>query len=197
MKNIRNSMIFLYTYISFSIIFVLRFHYIVTNDAYSDNFFQDWLFSITLIVVLVTLVLGVFALIKNYLESKRIFIEKEIKLLTRRMKILKLGLIPFYILNFVLYMYSFLLLLAASRGWILFSPLIIVFIFVVFLTYGIVILTSYDGIALANIYFKNKIISRNMYFVLAIMQLLFVFDIVATILILFNRDFLDYQLDSN
>ncbi len=197
MKNIRNFMILLYMYITFLIIFVLRFHYIVTNEVYSDNFFQDWLFSITLIIVLMTLILSVLTLFKNYLESKRIFIEKEIKLLTRRMKILKLGMIPFYILNFALYMFSFLLLLAASRGWIIFSPLIIIFIFVVILTYLIVVLTSYDGIALTNIYFKNKIVSRNIYLVLVVMQLLFVFDIVATILILFNRDFLDYQLDSN
>jgi len=196
-NSIRKLFLSLYVYILLAIGGVLRLILGIANESIDfEHPFKDWLVILALIISLLAFIWSCMNVWHYYQESRDLFHSNKLIELSKRMKTSKLGLIPFYILNYVFYVFLFLLSFAVSRGFILFHPLMIIFIFASIYTYAIVVLTSYDGIALINIYYKNNVVSKNMFLIITGMQLLFVVDVLATLLILFNKDFLDYQQES-
>lgn len=100
------------------------------------------------------------------------------------MKRMKLASIPYFILNFIYFAIIALIGLAATRGIIIFTPIPLVFVLVIFLTYVVMLFTSTYGFAYL-VYLKKTEGMKTVPFVIHFcMQLIFVLDIIGTALLL-------------
>jgi hypothetical protein len=100
------------------------------------------------------------------------------------MKRMKLASIPYFILNFLYFTVLALIGFAASKGLIIFTPIPLVFVLVIFLTYVVMLLTSTYGFVYLFYLKKTEGMKTVPFIVHFIMQLIFVLDIIDTVLVL-------------
>lgn len=126
------------------------------------------LFLVWLIIYVVSAVVNIITLVIDYKENK-------INLIYRKMKRIKIGLIPFWIINFICYVPISAFILAVGHGF----GFIIVPIFI-FASYTVLIVTSAFSIAYLLFLRTSDEIDNRKFIIHVIWQLFFVTDIIDT-----------------
>ena len=179
MKFIRNTLLGLYVNLFLVILLIVSLlHGLAKNNM--SNLTQDMLVA----VVVVSGVSNVIFAIKNVINTCGLYKRGEYNSLRKHMKVLKLGTIPYFVLNFILYFLLCLLFFAASRGLIIFTPIPLLLLLPIFFTYLTVLFTSCYGIGLIAIISKENSSKRGNLIVHVLLQLCFVLDVVSTIILL-------------
>ncbi|MFL0269350.1 DUF6652 family protein [Candidatus Clostridium radicumherbarum] len=179
MKNVRNTLMGLYFNLLL-VILTLLFMFKAMLDYNMGNWVQ-WVLVVTLIVSGILNI--VFAGI-NTVNSFNLFKNNDYNSMRKNMKALKFGAIPYFVINFIIYLLLFLLFFAASRGIILVTPIPLLFLIPVFFAYLTVIFTSTYGIGFSLILYKEKRLRTGKLILHIILQLCFVLDILDTVILL-------------
>lgn len=179
MKFIRNLLIGLYINIFLVILlFVLMF------KSSTNQSIGEWTLLVVLCAAVITSILSIIFGVINIINTYKLCKDNEYNSLRKYMKVLKFGAVPYFIINFIVYFFIFFIFLAASRGIILFTPIPLIFIGIIFFTYLAVIFTSSYGIDFLVIVKKEKIIKTGSLVIHILLQLCFVLDVVDTLIIL-------------
>lgn len=180
MKLVRNTLLWLYVNL-FMIILLL----ISSLQALVKNRTGNWMQWLLVALVVITGILNVIFAIKNIINSCRLYKNREYNSLRQYMKVLKLGSIPYFILNFAIYFLLFIILFAASRGIIVVTPIpLFIFSPPILFTYLEVLFTSSYGIGFIAIINKEKRIKSVSFIIHVLLQLCFILDIISTIVLL-------------
>jgi hypothetical protein len=179
MKFIRNTLLGLYVNLFLIILLIVNLLNGLTKNNMS-NLMQRMLIA----VVVVSGVSNAIFAIKNVINTCRLYKSGDYNSLRKHMKMLKLGTIPYFILNFILYFLLFLLFFAASRGLIIFTPIPLLLLLPIFFTYLTVLFTSCYGIGFIAIINKENNTKSGNLIVHVLLQLCFVLDVVSTIILL-------------
>jgi hypothetical protein len=124
------------------------------------------------IIYIVLSIINIIALVSDYKNN-------DLKILFNKMKRIKIGLIPYWIINFICYLPISMVWIVAGHGF----GFIVVPIFI-FASYTVLILTSIFSIVYLNKLQKNNIIIKKQFILHTILQLFFVIDIIDIIYIL-------------
>jgi hypothetical protein len=117
----------------------------------------------------------------SIINAIKIFIKKDLFSLKLITKIIKLGLIPFWILNFIGLASLTIMINLPSHGFGIFIiPIPIM------ASYFVLIVTSFFSILYLLLLYKNNTIDNKQFLIYIITQFLFIFDIIG-ILHLFNK----------
>ncbi|GFZ30844.1 hypothetical protein CSC2_13700 [Clostridium zeae] len=176
MKNTRNTLIGLYFNLS---IVILSLFFLVRGLIHGNT--VKWLLVVALIVSEIFNI--IFAGI-NTVNSFILLKNSDYDSMRKNMKALKFGVIPYFVINFIIYVLLFLLFFAASRGFILFTPIPLLFLIPVFFAYLTVIFTSSYGIGFSLILYKEKRVKTGKLILHIILQLCFVLDVIDTVILL-------------
>ena len=156
------------------IIFIAFYSSLISNNnnGSSDSwlpiiFFGVWFFSYILFSII-----NIVSLFIDYKNNN-------IKLLFKKMKRIKLGLIPFWIINFICYLPISIFLIVVGHGF----GFIIVPIFI-FASYTVLCLTSIFSVTYLKSLHKNGIITFKQCIIHSLLQFIFVIDIIDTIYII-------------
>lgn len=178
MKPVRLALFGLY--LNLFLIVLLLVCFIGQILIYNNPHWSNWL------IVVLIIISGIFNFIiafKNIISSITLFKNSDHASLRKNMKTLKLGLIPYFVINFILYLFIFLILFAASRGIIMFSPVPLFFIIPIFFTYLAVLFTSFYGIGYALILRKENRLKNSSLVIHVLLQLCFVSDVISTMIL--------------
>lgn len=126
---------------------------------------------------------AVFA-VKNAINACKLYKNREYNSMRKYMKVLKLGAIPYFILNFLLNFFLFSILVLGSRGILLVTPMPLLFLFPIFFTYLTVVFTSSYGIGFAAIVNKEKGLKKRKLVFRILLQSCFILDVLSTIILL-------------
>lgn len=148
---------------------------------------ENWLKWLLLFVVIITGIINVVFGVINIINTLRLFKNGEYNSLRKRMKVLKFGTIPYFIINFVLYFLLFMLFFAASRGFFILTPMPLLFLIPTFFTYLTVVLTSVYGIGFVAILKRERRITTGKLIIHILLQLCFVLDIIDTIVLVIKH----------
>ena len=161
--------------IDFISTFILQIGSIAPKSNNSINIFDKLLpvfFAIWFFVYIIFSIINIVSLIIDYKNNNK-------ELLLKKTKRIKLGLIPFWIINFICYLPISIILLLVGHGF----GFIIVPIFI-FASYTVLILTSIFSIIYLKNLHKNNIIEFKQFLIHSILQLIFVIDIIDIIVII-------------
>lgn len=148
------------------------------------NNMGNWIQWLLIAAVVVSGIFNILFGIKNIYNTWRLYKNNEYNSLRKYMKRLKLGAVPYFILNFVLYFFLFTLFFAASRGIFIFTPIPLFFLVPIFFTYLSVLLTSCYGIGFAAILNKEKNLGSGKMIIHVLLQICFVLDVLSTIILI-------------
>ncbi len=146
-----------------------------------DNFII-WL--IPVLLAFISWVANIVLTVLNIKNAYWLYSNKESIFLKKYMSALKLGAVPYFIINFIFCAGLIFAVVASSRGLIIFSPIPILFIIPIFLTYGTVVSTSFYGLFFIASVLKEDKITIGKAIVHMLLQICFVLDIVDTIALL-------------
>lgn len=152
------------------------------------NLFSDALFDLSFILSIMLAMFVLVFLVFGIYRSFQLFSENETEKLKVEMKRLKFSLIPFYIINFIVYFSVFILVVVATRGFILFTSFVFPFLLQIGFTYLIVAGTSSYGIFYVYSRYKSNHIKVDKVIILVLLQFFFILDIVSTIIILKDKE---------
>ncbi|WP_066501295.1 DUF6652 family protein [Abyssisolibacter fermentans] len=179
MKLIRNTLLWLYVNLFMVILLIVSL-----LSALIKGNMGNWIQWLLIIVITISNILNMIFAVKNIINTCRFYKNREYNSLRKHMKTLKLGIIPYFILNFIIYFLIFMIFFTASRGIIIFSPIPLLFLIPIFFTYLIVLFTSCYGIGFVLILGREKKIKRGMQIIHFLLQMCFVLDVIDTIILL-------------
>ncbi|GFP77006.1 DUF6652 family protein [Clostridium fungisolvens] len=179
MKNVKNTLIGLY----FNLFMVVLSLILLLRGLIHGNT-GNWLKWILVFALISSEILNIVFAGINTVNSFILFKNSDYNSMRKNMKALKFGVIPYFVINFIIYGLLFLLFFAASRGLILFTPIPFLFLIPVFFAYLTVIFTSSYGLGFSLILYKEKMISTGKLVLHIILQLCFVLDVLDTIILL-------------
>lgn len=180
MKLVKNALISLYInlfVIILLLVSLLKFG-LIKNDI--GNLIKYLLIA----GVIISCIFNAIFALKNVLKAYQLYKNKECNSLRKHMKALKFGVIPYFVLNFVIYLFLFAILFVGSRGIMIVTPIPLIFLFPIFFTYLIVVFTSSYGICFAVINSKEKGLSKMKLVLYTLLQLCFVLDVISTVILL-------------
>ena len=182
MKNVRNTLLGLY----FNLLIVILLLFFLLKGMLYNNVgsWVQWILAIALIGS------GIFNVIFAIINIVKAFVlvkNGDINSIRKHMKVLKFGTIPYFIVNFIIYLLLFLLFFAASRGIFLVTPIPLLFLIPVSFTYLTVIFTSFYGIGFAILLRREKRIKTGALVLHVILQLCFVIDVIDTIILIMKH----------
>jgi len=132
------------------------------------------------VLFLLWLIIFIIIIIKNILFVIKLYKQNNAVELLKNTKYIKLSLIPFWVINFIVTLLIMIILIMGTRGFgIILIPIPVCF------AYFILLVTSSFSIAYILLQNKNKKIKN--YIIHIILQLCFVLDIIDTIYILNNN----------
>lgn len=179
MKNVGKTLMGLYLNLLLVILSLIFMFRAMLNDNMGN--WVQWVLVVTLIAS------GIFNIVFagiNTVNSFSLFKNNDYNSMRKNMKALKFGAIPYFIINFIIYLLLFLLFFAASRGIILVTPIPLLFLIPVLFAYLTVIFTSTYGIGFSLILYKEKRLRTRKLILHIILQLCFVLDIIDTVILL-------------
>jgi len=146
----------------------------ITSFSDSLNIYEKLpiIFLLWFIFYFIFSIVNIISLIYDYKNNNS-------EILFKKMKRLKIGLIPFWIINFICYIPISAILLVAGHGF----GFIIVPIFI-FLSYTVLIFTSIFSIVYLKLLRRNEIITKKQFIIHTILQLFFILDVIDTLYIL-------------
>ena len=148
--------------------------------------FNDNIFLVLAIWFILFLIFSIINIISIRIDFKN----NDSRKLLKKMRRIKIGLIPFWVINFLAYIPICTILIVAGHGF----GFLIVPIFI-FASYIVLLLTSIFSILYLLNLRKNGIIQNKNLIIHTLLQLLFVFDIVDTIYII--KKWGKKQIDEN
>jgi len=162
---------FFRAFIELVIFFITKKEPEIVNFSDMSNFYEKLpiMFLLWFAVYFVFSVINIVSLIFDYKNNN-------LEILFNKMKRIKMGIIPYWVINFICYIPISAILLIAGHGF----GFIIVPIFI-FASYTVLILTSIFTIVYLKLLRKNNIIMKNQFIIHTILQLFFVIDIIDTI----------------
>ena len=179
MKFVRNTLLGLYVNLFIVILLLVRLLQELTiNNAESP------IQRLLIIAMVISLILNVIFAVINIINTIRLYKNREYNSMRTYMKVLKLGSIPYFVLNFIIYFLLFMLFFAASRGLIMFTPTPLLFLIPIFFTYLNVLFTSFYGLGFIATISKEKKLSKGKMLIHVLLQLCFVLDVISTIILL-------------
>lgn len=135
--------------------------------------------------ILASLAAVLILLVRNVRQAINIYQRQDQGLLRSAMKRIKLGAIPFFVLNFFLCLLVAFLIFGISRGFAIFVPWVWLWVMsAIIITYAITAGTSVYGILFARTLNKDGLITTGSMVKHIILQLIFVLDMVDTIFLL-------------
>jgi hypothetical protein len=162
--------------ISLDIFIVIAATKIMTNHEETDNLPISSYFGIIFIIWGIWFLIFAIMSILNIVNAIKKFMQKDVVLLEKCTKVLKLTLIPFWIINFIGYTVLVIMINIPSHGFGVFIiPIPII------ASYCVLIITSIYSILLLLLLFQNKKLNNKQFLVYIIMQLCFVLDIISII----------------
>ena len=179
MKYIRKTLLGLYINLFIVILLMVSLLHRLTK-----NNIGNWMQWLLIAAVVISSISNVIFAVKNIINTYRLYKNREYNSMRKHMKVLKLGTIPYFILNFIIYLLLFLLFYAASRGLIIFTPIPLLFVVPIFFTYLAVLFTSCYGIGFIAIINKEKNSSKGKLIIHVLLQLCFILDVISTIILL-------------
>lgn len=179
MKFIRNALWGLYVNL-FMIILLLfsSFYELIENGA------VGWIQWLLLALIVISGILNLIFAVKNIINTCRLYKNGEYNSLRKYMKVLKLGSIPYFVLNFAIYFLLFMVLFAATHGVLVATPIPFLFLPPILFAYLTVLFTSSYGIGFLAIIKKEKRLKSRSLIIHVLLQLCFVLDIISTIILL-------------
>ena len=179
MKLVRNALLVLYINLFLVILLLVSLLWGLINHM------ENWIQWLLTVAVVISGILNVIFAVKNVLNTFTFYKNKEYNSLRKCMKVLKLGVIPYFVINFVVYLLLFTLFFAASRGLMIFTPIPLFFLFPIFFTYLTVLSsTSPYGIGFAVILRKGNRLKNRELMIHVLLQLCFVLDVIGTLILL-------------
>ncbi|KUO63129.1 MAG: hypothetical protein APF84_11435 [Gracilibacter sp. BRH_c7a] len=175
--KLKNTLFVLYA----NLITVIMLWVSLFNGSIYNISFIHWFLIVVFIIS--SVLIAVFA-VKNVSNAFRLYKNEEYNSLRRNMKVLKLGSIPYFLINFVFYFLLFALFFVGSRGFFIFTPIPLLLLLNVFLTYIIVLFTSSYGIGFVAVARSEKRLNNTTCIIHVLFQLCFVLDVISTILLL-------------
>lgn len=179
MKYIRNTLVGLYVSLFLVILLLVCLFWGLIDEEIGS--WRQWLATFSLII---SGVLNVAFAIVNIKNAYRLYKNRESITLRKYIKTLKLGAIPYFILNFVIYLLLFMLFFAASRGILIFTPIPLFFLIPTFFTYLAVLFTSPYAIGFVAVLRNENKMKTGKLIMHIILQLCFVLDVIDTIALL-------------
>jgi hypothetical protein len=179
MKHIRNTLVGLYASLFLVILLLVCLFWGLLDQEMGS--WRQWLVIFALII---SGVLNVISAIVNIKNAYQLCKNSDTITLRKYMKRLKLGAIPYFILNFVFFLLLFLLFFAASRGIFIFTPIPMLFLIPIFFTYLAVLFTSPYAIGFAVVLSNENKMKTGKLVIHILLQLCFVLDVVDTIVLL-------------
>jgi hypothetical protein len=156
---------------------IISFKNIISDENMGINKIFGMIFAIWglwfLLFIIVTII--------NIINVVKIFIQKDLLSLKQYTKKIKIGLIPFWILNFIGLTTLTIMINMPSHGFGIFIVPI-----PIMASYFVLMITSVFSILFLLILYKNNKINNKQFLIYILTQLLFVFDIIA-IIYLFNK----------
>jgi hypothetical protein len=110
----------------------------------------------------------------NIISVIKLFIRKELNTLAKYTKVIKFGLIPFWIINFIGYTAFVIMINMPSHGFGIFIVPI-----PIMASYSVLIITSLFSILFLMLLYKNGILNSKQILIHFIMQICFIFDIIS------------------
>jgi hypothetical protein len=164
MKNVKTLVFLLYLYL---IILICESVFFIKNIDFI-------VYKLIPIIFLFWLSIYIYFIVINIINTVILYRQNNISELRKNAKIIKLTLIPFWILHFILSAIIIFIFLGISRGMgIIFVPIPI------FFTYILLLITSIFSITYILLLNKNKYLKH--YYVHILLQLCFVIDIIDII----------------
>jgi hypothetical protein len=185
MKRIYGFIISLYlnnVFIIWLDIFIIIIAKNVTPDFDRENIESNKPLTMVLLIWGIWFLLFMITTIINAVNVIKKFIKKETNLLLEYTKKVKLGLIPFWIINFVGYTAFVIMVNLPSHGFGIF-----IVPFPIMASYFVLITTSVLSILLLLLLYKEGKINNKQFLIYVITQLCFVLDIVGIIHLLYAR----------
>lgn len=179
MKLIRNTLFCLYVNLFMVILLLVSLFW-----GLLSNNMGNWVQWLSFSILVLSGILNVIFAVKNILSTLELYRNNEYNGLRRHMRVIKFGLIPYFIFNFIIYFLLFMLLLAASHGIFLFSPIPLIFVIPGFFTYLTVLFTSSYGIGFLLILNKGKLINKKRLLIYILLQFCFILDEISTVILL-------------
>ncbi len=149
------------------------------------------LLKIDMAVIILTMVAILYFGVHGIITAVKLFRANDLTALRRHMKHAKVGMIPFFIINFIYYLALIMLVLGASRGLFLFGPIFVVIVPIVIFTYLAVLFTSAFTIAYILLMKKNNQLTGDAVVLHICLQLIFVLDMVSMFILLRKKSVLD------
>lgn len=179
MKIVKGLLIGLYTNILLVILLLVLIFMSITNKSIGG-----WILLVVLSMAIISGIFNIVFGLLNIWNTFQLYKNSEYEIIRKRMKVLKFGSIPFFIINFLVYFLLFFLFLAASRGILLFTPIPLFFIIFIFFTYLVVLFTSSYGIGFLAIIKRKGRINTGSLIIHILLQLCFVLDVFDTFILL-------------
>ena len=161
--------------IDFISTFILKIGSVANKSNDSFNGFYKLLPFLFIIWVFTYIIFSIINIISLAIDYKN----NNTEIIFKKTKRIKLGLIPFWIINFICYLPISIILILVGHGF----GFIIVPIFIS-ASYMVLILTSIFSIAYLKNLHKNRKIEFKKFIIHSILQLIFVIDIIDIIIIL-------------
>lgn len=120
----------------------------------------------------------------NIKNAFRLYLNRNFNGLKKYMALQKLVAIPYFLLNFIFCLLIAIAVLGGSRGLIIFTPIPILFLIPIFLTFITVVCTSIYGIFFIGVLLKENRIEFGKALIHIIFQICFVLDVVDTIVLI-------------
>lgn len=178
MKYVRNALIGLYV----NLFLIVFFWICLFSGLLKDDL--GWKQIILIIFMVISGAFNIMFAIINFVNTYKLYKRNEFDYLRKYMKAIKLGAIPYFILNFIFFVLLFLLFAAATRGIMLVTPMPLLFLLPIFFTYLSVIFTSSYGIGYTAILYKEQKLKSGKLVIHILLQLCFVMDVLDTIVLL-------------
>lgn len=151
MKNVRNALLGLY----FNLLMVILLLFFLFKGML-DNNMGNWVQWTLAAGLFVSGIFNVVFAVMNAVKTFSFYKNNDYNSMRKNMKTLKFGIIPYFVINFIIYLLLFLLFFVASRGIILVTPIPLIFLIPIAFTYFTVIFTSTYGIGFSLILYKEK-----------------------------------------
>lgn len=148
----------------------------------------NWIPWLIIFCLVVSWILNIVCAVASVKDASLLYREKDSAYLRKYMKALKMGAIPYFVLNFILYFLLFMLSVAASRGLVILTPIPFMFVILVFFTYLSLLFTAPYGMAYAVIIQREGKMSTGRLVIHILLQLCFVLDVVDTIVLLMKYE---------
>ncbi len=161
------------------LILLIKFEFSSASNNVS-NFWGYLLMGLILLSGVLILVFGVL----NVREAYNLYQKNDLIGLRNHMKLLKLGLIPYYVINLVVHSLFFLSSMAISRGLILFTPFLIIFFIPIGLAYLSLLFSSSYSIGYLILNHKSGFMKWHEMLLQIIFQFIFIIDVLSTLFIL-------------